>query len=807
MNFRLTAALFGVVTLLLVGLLASALTHDPKAAVPTGRAVAPLAEAGVTEADIDTVVLTRTEPTEGELTFAKSGKDQPWTQTEPTKAKLDQNEVTGLVRDLFRLNAVAYGELTENLTAQGLNPPTFTATLKGIGQSLTLNFGRTTAGGSEKAVTFVTTSANPERAFAVRRSDLAGVFRAGPAAPADGLAGPMAKWGGDYRVRRFLAESRDPANDTADIKIAGGGKTLELAKSNGNWRFKQPVGYGRADEAGDSAPQPSGAPFTGVRPLLIALSNLTADAGDFVESADPAVTGLDGPSAIRVTLRGPNRDEEVVIGKPVVGPDGKPAAPPKVYAGVPGESGAAKVAFDRLDSLRATLDAPQSLRDRDLVAPAERERLDAIDLIVGGGATKLRKVVVEGKPQWVVYGGPAGPVSAKGEPVTRLVEILTGPRAGRDMLPNLNDTAVTGAALQATVKAWSGVAPASPAKPESGQFPPEPTPAGPPAVELALGKREGDSVYARGAVGDSKADYKLPEGLLNLALTPRLAWVDPKFLTFDPAAVERFTYVRDGKNYEVKKAGTSWSFAQPEALKGRPADAPRIQALLPQLAGIAAQTVLAEKPTAEQLQRASLDVVAPRLPVTVYLGGDKKITYEFGSDTEDGQAVYFRQLGVPMLTRADRRPLDLLLGGDLRDRTVYRIDPVGVTRVQIRGRLGTDSIQTVVVTKSGAEWASPSAGLKPDAAKVNELIKLLAAPRCEQFVGPGKAEYGTDVTQEAKAVEVVVDRKDGPPVSLVFGSAAPGGRVYGASSAAVEAFTIDAGPYRPFVSAASGLGK
>ena len=807
MNFRLTAALFGVVTLLLVGLLASALTHDPKAAVPTGRAVASLAEAGVTEADIDSVILHRTEPSDSELIFAKPDKDQPWAQTEPTPAKLDQAEVAGLVRDLFRLNAVPYGELTENLTAQGLNPPTLTATLKGIGQSLTINFGRTTAGGSEKAVTFVSTSANPERAFAVKRSDLSGLFRAGPAVPADGLAGPMAKWSGDYRVRRFLNESRDPANDTTQIQVEGGGKSLELSKTNGAWRFLQPVGYGRADEAGDSAPQPSGSPFTGVRPLLIALSNLTGGPEDYVESPDPAVTGLDGASAIKILLRGPTRNEEVVIGKPVVGPDGKPAAPPRVYARVPGESGAAKVAFDRLNSLWATLDAPQTLRDRDLVAPTQRERLDAIDLIVGGNTTQLRKVPVDGKPQWVVYGGPAGPVSAKSDPIIQLVEILTSPRAGRDMLPGLNDTAVTGAALQATIKAWSGVAPASAANPKPGQFPPEPVPSGAPAVELALGKRDGESVIARGTIGDSKADYKLPEALVNLALTPRLAWVDPKFLTFDPQQVERFTYSRAGTTYEIAKSGTGWNYTQPDAMKGKPADAPRILPLLNQLAGITAQTVLAEKPSAEQLQRASLDVVAPRLPVTVYMGGDKKITYEFGADTEDGQAVYFRQLGVPMLTRADRRPLDLLLGSDLRDRTVYRIDPAAVTRVQLRGRMGTPTIQTVVVTKQGTEWTSANAGLKPDTAKVNQLIALLAAPRCENFVGPGKTEYGTDVTQEAKAIEIVVDRKDGPPVSLVFGSDAPGGLVYGASSAATEAFLIDAGAYRGMVTTSGGLGK
>ena len=818
MNFRLTAALFAVVTLLLVGLLVSALTHDAKREIdPSSLVVAPLVESGVTSDRVETITLARTEPAPGELTFtfAKSGeqggkRQGKWVQSTPGNARLDQGEVAALVRDLYDLKATPFAELTENLTTQGLNPPTLRVTLAGLGQSLAINFGRTTAGGPQKAVTFVTTSANPERPFAVRRGDLGGVFRAGPSAPADGLAGPMAKWGGDYRVRRFLGESRDPVNETTQITIVGGGKTLELAKARGDWRFLVPVGYGRADEAGAAAPQPPAAPFTGVRPLILALSNLAGGPEAFVDTPDPAVTGLDDSSAIRVSLTGPNRDEEVVLGKPVVGADGKPVSPTEVYARVPGEAGAVKVPFDRLNSLWATLDAPQALRDRELVPPAEREKLDAIDLTAGGSTVKLRRVpVAGGRLQWVVYGGPAGPIAAKDEPVGRLVNILTRPRAGRDMLPALSDPNVTGPALQATVKAWAGTAPPPDAKLAAGQYPPEPGVTGPPTVELDLGKREGESVYARRATADSKADYKLPESLVNLALTPRLAWLDPKFATCNPAQAEKIAYNREGKSYELQKVGENWAFIQPEALKGKLADTPRVRGLIDQLAGITAQTVLAEKPTDEQLRRANLDPASPRLRVRVTAqdGGEKKIVYEFGADTEDGRAVFFRQLGVPVLARADRRPLDLLLGGDLRDRTVYRIDPKTVTRVQLRGRMGTEQIQTVAVERKGADWVSPNPNLKPDAAKVNQLVSLLAAPRCENYVGPGKPEYGTDVTQQPRAVEIVVDRVGGPPVSLVLGSPAPGNLVYAASSAATESFTLDPTPYLPLVATPTGLGK
>src|SRR3954468_9276286 len=174
MNFRSTAILFGLVLVLVTVLLVALLIDDDKsAAAAYAGLMEPLARAGVKEKDVDTVELVRTEPAEEKLKFVKVA-DGKWELAEPFAGKADAFAVQGLVGDLFRAKPVKYAELTDNLTLHGLDKPTVRITLKSEGKSETVNLGLTTIGG-DTAVTFVTTSSNPKRPVAVRRSDLAGL--------------------------------------------------------------------------------------------------------------------------------------------------------------------------------------------------------------------------------------------------------------------------------------------------------------------------------------------------------------------------------------------------------------------------------------------------------------------------------------------------------------------------------------------------------------------------------------------------------------------------------------------------------
>lgn len=820
MNFRLTAVLFAVVTLLLVGLLVAVLTdtRSDDDQLATDTIAAPLV--GVRESDIDGVELVRTEPGEQRLVFTKAGTI--WSQTEPFPAKLDQAEVAGLVRDLYRAKPVAYnGPGAGNLSLSGLDPATVRVTLKGKGQALTVNVGKTLIGGT-RALTFVATSARPDRVLALNRGDLLGVFRAG-AADSDGPAYKLVKWLPDYRVKKlFGADLRDPALESTAIKVKTGGKELALARgASTGWAFTAPANLGPVDDAGDPATQAPNAPLTGVRPLLNAVAGVAlGSADDVVENpGDLKPLGLapDDPTAVRVELTTPTGVDAATFGKPVLGPDNKPVVPAKVYAKLDGEAGVLKVAFDRLDALRATVNSPQEMRNKDLIAPAQRDKLDAIDLTAGGQTIKLRRVPVVGaagpEPKWVIYGGPAGPVFAKAEPVTRLIDALTRPRAGREVLATQDNAAVMGTEVKATIKAWAGAvtAPADP-KASPGQIPAEPDVKAPALADLVLGKRDAALVFARLTAAGRSTDYKFPDTVLTLASTPRLDWVDPRFASFNLAKVNRLTFNRGAEAFDLEKAGDNWVFASPANMKGRPADGAKVGAVLDQLATLTAERVLSEQPSPDDLKKVALDPAAVRMKVTVAVQDDvnKTRAYEFGTDTEDGKGIHVRQAGVPALVRADRRAFDTLAGADLRDPVVVRVDPAKVTKLRLRGWKGLIGPDPLVyqLEKRGTEWASTTPNTNPATAKVNALIAAVSAPRAESFVGPNTPAHGTTVEANDLAVEVTLEQPGSPPVTLTLGNAADAGRVFATSSALPgETFLFNPTAVRPLVAKPTSFQK
>src|SRR5262249_50326251 len=145
---------------------------------------------------------------------------------------------------------------------------------------------------------------------------------------------------------------------------------------------------------------------------------------------------------------------------------------------------------------------PGELRNRDLLNPSRRDKIDAIDLTVGSTTLKLRKVgggtPLAGGDRWVIYGG-AEPVEAKASEVASLLTTLTRPRAAKEVLAAPNDAAFAGPEIKATVKIWhEGIEPPKPDAPklDKDKLPPEPTLKGDP-IELVFGKKEGDSVFVR----------------------------------------------------------------------------------------------------------------------------------------------------------------------------------------------------------------------------------------------------------------------------------------------------------------------
>lgn len=823
MNFRLTAVFLGLVLVLLAGLMVLFLFEDDGGASATAEGLmAPLAAAGVAEKEIDTVELVRTEPTEQTLVFNK-GQDGRWQLTRPTTAKVEGFAVEGIVRDLFNARPVADPNLTGNLSVHGLDRPTLRVTLRaGADRSQTVSVGNTTIGG-DRAVTYVTTSAAPATPLAVRKSDLSALFRTGAA---DGAAWKMAKWLPDYRVRRVLgADVRDPS-EVQSVKVTAGGKELALAQTSpGEWAFTTPPGYGAADYEGDSAPRPNAAPFTGVRPMLNMLTALQVGGpDDYIEQPGEDLTryGLDpaNPNRVRVELTTRTGPPEVIDFGKRVEEDGKPVLPAEVYARLAGDPAVLTVATDRLEGLLQTVHNPGELRNRDLLSPAKRDRIDAIDLMVGADVVKLRKVGGGGGPpasageKWVIYGG-AEPVEAKASQVAALLTQLTRPRAATEVLASPNDAAFAGPETKATVRAWTDGLEA-PAKADGDKLPPEPKLKGVPA-ELIFGKTEGDSVLVRKVADDTKVDLKVPAAALGLVTRGRLDFLDPKLKSFGTQQATRLAFNRGAEHFELTKADAppgGWTFQKPDARKGQSADAPVVSGLLGLLSGLSPERVVSEKPSPDELKKWGLDPAAPRLTATVGLADKDKpdeVAYHFGGETEDKQHVHARQVGRPHVFTVRKEVFDRFAGDDLRDRTVYRLDPAKVKRLKVRGwKDAAGAAAEYVAEKQGAEWVGVGPpGFKPDPAKVGALLAALAAPRAEKFVAVGdQPQYGVTAQNNPNLIEFTVESDGQPAVTLVLGKSADGGRTYAASSAVFgDVFTLDATQIRKLAETPASLQK
>ena len=822
MNFRLTAILFAAVLVLVAGLLAVLLLDDKTDTVADAGLMEPLAKAGVKEKNVDTIELVRTEPAEEKVKFVRVG-DGKWEMAEPFAGKADSFAVQALVGDLFRAKPVKYAELTDNLSLHGLDKPTVRVTLKSEGKTETVNVGLTTIGG-DTAVTFVTTSSNPKRPLAVRRSDLAGLFRES-ARGKDGPAWALAKWLADYRPRKLLAaDARDPMTELQEVKIKAGGKEVELKRGPaGAWVFANPKDWGEADDLGDSAPQPATAPFTGVRPLLNALNSLQAGPEDYMERpADLVQYGLKpgDPGIVTVEVKGKSGPPEVLLfGKPVEQKKDQPPGMPQVYAQLEGDSAVIKVVTDRVEAIRQTAVNPGELRNKDLLNPTRRDRIDAIDLTVGATTVKLRRVAAGGEPvpRWVLYGGPGDPQDARQTEVAMLLGALTRPRAAREVLTAPNDPAFADPEKKATVKVWLDGIEKPEKAPDPGKLPPEPKLKGVP-VELLFGKKEADAVFVRRTTEAGKADLKLPEPALAMVTKTRLEFLDPKVKSFDTLAANRLAFNRGAEPFELTKAAgsTGWSFEKPDARKGKPADEGKVSNLLGLLASLYVDRVVLEQPTPDDLKRLGLDPAAPRMKVTVSLldPADKERVYFFGTETEDKKWVHATQAGRPLVFLVAKTTVDKLLTEDLRDPTLFKVDTATVKRLKIRGWKGLLTQEPLVLQfeKQAAGWVGvppTQPGYQPDPAKVSALLAALAAPRAEAFVDVGaKPHHGLDVAQNPDGLEFTIEPEKGPGVTLVLGAKADGGKVYGASSAAPnDVFTIDPAAIRRLLDKPASLQK
>jgi hypothetical protein len=782
MNFRITAVLFAVVIVLVAALLVSALFQDDPAKA-SGGLLDPLAAAGVKADDVDTVELARKSPTDDKLVFKRAGGR--WELVGPAAARVDSFAVESVVRDLYAAKPVPYPGLSDSPAAHGLASPTFVVTLRKGDAAATVNLG-TTLMGKDKAVTFVTTGDRPNTPVAVRTADLRSLFRD---ADWDRGGDPhiLAKWLTEYRQKRLLSvDSANAGSDLEAVKITRGDRTLELARDGDDWRFAVPDSYGLADTAGDSLPTPN--TFTGVRPLLNALVNLQA-AGpeDFTEGVNPADLARYGlaaadPAVIRVELKPKGRPPEVLyIGKKAE-KDGKPVVPTKVYVRLDGDSAVAAVTTDRLEAVVNTVADPRPLRNRDLIAEAKKDRIDAVDSTFGGGF-KLRRVGGPAGPVWALYGTPGDPTDAQTFAVTNLINALARPRVATDVLPldKPNDAAFADAQKKGELKVWFDGA--EKAEVKDGKLPPEPKLTGEP-VSFVFGQVEGNEVFVRRTAGGKAVDFRVPTDVFLAASKPRLPFVDPKLGSFAPAAAENVVLFRKGERLELKKEkepdpayrGGKWVYVAPDAKKGQPADGDKVLDLLSLLASGPVGTLHSEGATPDELKKLGLDPAGPVLSAKVTLPGEKEREreYHFGTDTADKKGVYFRLLGKPFVFVVDPGVFAQLETADLSDKVLFRVDPKKVRRLFLSGWKGVakdgKAVSAELAVENGVWVSKDPAGVPVDAPRVDAILRLLEAPKATAFVTldedkPPPPEYGFGDSP----VSVIAELEDKSSVQLRIG--------------------------------------
>lgn len=790
MNFRLTAALFAAIFVLGAVLLVLSFLDDSSPATDT--IVEELAAAAVKPDEVDTVEIERP-GTPGKLVFKRAGADK-WVIDEPIKAAADRFAVEGVVSALFRAKPTSHPELSGNATVHALEPPGLRVTLRRGDKSSAVNIGNVSPGGS-KAVAFVTTSAR-KRPMAVPRSAVDALLR-DPAAT--GRAGDNAKWTADYRAKQVF-EARRPDDVTA-VKLTKGKDTLELANYADGWKFVSPKDWGGADVVGDTNPAATG--FTGVTPLLTALTGLQAlSADDFIEKPDdlkPYGLEAGNPDAVRVEVKTKDGTQVVFVGKavPPTQPPAQGTTPPptnKWFVRVDGESGVIRASGSKLEGLAGVVADPNPIRDRTLLA-VSKERIDALDLTFGGQTVKLRKT--GGVPQWRMYGGPGDPPLADARQVEAMLGVLTERRSIRDF-PAVTDKDVTGDQLKVEVKLWAdGIEVDPKADPKA-----EPKLKGNP-VTIQIGRQDGDKFLTRRTLPNGGVfGFTLPERVpttgpipVTIDLVPtlkkdRLALLDPAVPGFSPFNATKVTVAQGANVTEVEKADDptsplvgKWTFAKPDPRKGKTADAETVNTeWLATLARQQAARYLSEAPTDQQLAGWGLDPKNPRMKVTVGLKGEaeKERVYLIGTETDgfvhaklDGRAAVFL---LPKVV------FEKFASADLRDRTVARFDRSKVKGLRIRGwRESPDSggkMQVREFDKKDTGWAARGSGYTADGVKLNGLLAVLDGLRAKSLVPGGPAQEQRFPPETESGFEVTLELDGGQSVTLNIGGETPDKSAY-----------------------------
>jgi hypothetical protein len=418
-------------------------------------------------------------------------------------------------------------------------------------------------------------------------------------------------------------------------------------------------------------------------------------------------------------------------------------------------------------------------------------RVDAIDVVANGETFELRKV----GPAWQVFDAEGKGRPAKAAVVMELLTRLTTRQLATGFPPaGEPDNKVGLAPPVAELRIWEGgiVRDEKPAPNADPNAKPKVSPT--PTARVLFGhKAQGDVVYCRRVVGESKADFFVPVDVFNLATRGHLDYLDASAKPFSPDSVIKLSFTHGKEVFELERpdekkpvAQAAWKINAPERLKGRAADPLKVSGLVTSLSFLQPVKVAADKLTPDVLNRLEVNPDSARLRATVSTKDQPDRSFYFGGDVGTAkQEVYLKPSDQDLVFEVPRGTFDEFQKADVQDTVVHRIDKAKIKEVMITGWqevLGSPT--TLDIERKDGKWTLKSGGkFEVDPKKVDAFLDTLTAPRADAFVvyktGP-KPEHNLDVAKNALKIEMVMDM--GEPVTMVISPPNKDGKVFATSS-------------------------
>ena len=469
----------------------------------------------------------------------------------------------------------------------------------------------------------------------------------------------------------------------------------------------------------------------------------------------------------------------------------------KVYVRYGADVFAAEVNAEKPRMLQQFLQDPSTLRETTLLK-LRRGGVDVVDVTMNKKSFELRKI----NSRWQIADG--GKHETANDEIERLLQRLSQIRDVRGFPPaDASDAALGFNDPAVEVKIWEDGLPLD-LKPDAKGWP---SIAKAPTVRLVFGKKAlGDIVFVRRWLGDAKADFKMPVEMLTLAMRGRLDYLDISLTTFDPNAVEKITFLRNGETWELERdktnlpaADAEWTVLAPLAQKGKLGNAQQIGRILDSFKETTTLRVVSEKATPDELSTLGLDPAKPDFKLALkFKDQPAQRVYYLGNEVAGKLNVYAKTSLSDYVFEWPLAKKEMVIKDRILDPHLYRIEAGNVKSIKLRGWV--DPAKPAEPTtlefdrKPGGVW-STKGDFAFDSQKLEEFFQAILHPQSKDQV-VDKTGPKPDQKLELKdgALEIEINTGEAKPITLTLGGPAgkEGVQLYVTTNQAPgDVFTID----------------